>query len=631
MACWRCFDRLGRRSAVALAAMLAAGRVSAGESDWPSVTAPLPQDWRGRGGGIAIIPVAIWWLVVLAWVRTVDWVHRDATKHGISPAFWSSVCGLPLPLAALAAWWIGPLAAGIVLMVLAWLVPVGVYAFFRNRRVPAGEQILTTGHGRRVVARLLAPLGIEISEPLREEEVLPKVELAALGGRDDAENQARLAAAQALPGFEELRRQMLAAVVARAATVVIEVGADTTVRHEVDGVWGKPRVRQPPRNRKEKEAWVEVPPSSRDVGEAVTAAARAVCGLAGGTAAGAGRFAVRVDGKPRNARLTLRSEGGVRQAVIQIESSDAAFKRLADLGLPEPVVARLGELVAAERGLVLLSSPLGGGLTTTFDLVVESADRLLRDFISIDDAARPPREIQNVKPVRYDARTGVTPVAALTDALREYPSAIVARDVRDKDLVVELVRLAAEGKFVIMSVKASDAVEAVTRVLSCGVPPQQLGATLLGSLSQRLVRRLCVKCREEAPPPPQLLAKLKLTAEQLPSIRKPSDVGCRLCQGSGYLGRTGLFELASGATVRRAVAAGSGPDQLTQAAAKDGMRPLRDAAMQLVVDGVTSLDEMQRAITGKGAAAGMPPVAAEKPAVTGQTTAGRPQQGGKRP
>ncbi|MBM4058203.1 MAG: hypothetical protein FJ275_08210, partial [Planctomycetes bacterium] len=548
------FDRFDRWSIATLAATPVATDAMAGEADWPSVTAPLPADWRGRGGGIAVASAVIWWLVVLAWVRTVDWVHRDATKHGIAPAFWSSVCGLPLPLTALVAWWIRSLAAGIALMVLAWLVPVGVYAFFRNRRVTDSERILTPGHGRRIVARLLAPLGIEISESVREEEVLPKVELAALGGKDEAENKARLTAAQAAVGFEEFRRQMLAAVVARAATAVIEVASDTTVRHEVDGVWGKPRVRQPPRSRKEKEAWVEVPPSSRDVGEAVVAAGRAVCGLAAG--AGTGRFAVRVDGRPRNARLTLRTERGVRQAVIQIESSDAVFKRLVDLGIPEPVAARLGELVAAERGLVLLSSPLGGGLTTTFDLVVESADRLLRDFISIEDAARPPREIQNVKPVRYDARTGVTPVAALADALREYPSAIVSRDVRDKDLVVELVRLAAEGKFVVMSVKASDAVEAVTRVLSCGVPPQQLGATLLGSLSQRLVRRLCVKCREETPPPLQLLARLKLTAEQLPHIRKASDAGCRLCQGSGYLGRTGLFELASGATLRRAVAGG---------------------------------------------------------------------------
>jgi hypothetical protein len=608
MGCWRRAGRAAWQSAVALGAAGVAGEAAA--DGWPEVVRPLPADWRGEGGSLAILPAACWWLITLAWVRTVDWVHRDATKHSLGPAFWSTVCGLPLPVAALLAWWIPSALAGLAVMLLAWLVPMIVYAVLRNRKVAAGEQILTVGHARRIVAGLLAPLGIEISEPLREEDVLPTVDLAAAGGRDEAENEARLAAARALPGSEELRQQALAAIMARAATVVFDVATDTTVRYEVDGVWGKPKVRQPPRNRREKEAWVEVPPTSRDVGEAVAAAMLALCGLPPTAAKAAGRFAIRVDGKPRNARLTVRSQGAARQLVVQIESSDATFKKPADLGMPEPITGQLGQLLSAERGLLLLSSPPGEGLTTTTDLVVESADRLLRDFISVEDAARPPREIQNVKPVRFDARTGVTPLAALADAMREYPSAIVARDVRDKDLVVELVRLAGEGKLVIMSLKGSDAIEAVTRVLACGVDARQLAGTLLGSLSQRLVRRLCPKCREETPPPPQLLAWLKLTPEQLPHIYKASEQGCRLCQGAGFLGRTGIFELASGGGLRRAIAAGGKPEQLRQAAAQEGLVPLRDASVQLVVAGTTSREEVHRALTGSSASPPAPTAAA---------------------
>lgn len=624
--------RSGRGATVVLA-VAGAERVAAAADGWPATSPSLPADWRGPGGGVAVLPAACWWLCVLAWIRTVDWVHRDATKHGVAPAFWSTVCGLPLPLVAVAAWWIPSFLAGLALMVLAWLVPVGSYAFVRNRRVAAGEQILTPGHARRVVAGLLAPLGIELAEPVRDEDVLPTVELMALGGRDDAENQARLAAAQALPGFEELRRQMLAGVVARAATVVFDVGTETTVRHEVDGVWGKPKVRQPPRRRKEKESWVEVPPTSRDVGAALAAAALSLCGLPPATAKGGGRFTLKVDGKPRHARLTIRTEAAARQLVVQIDSADKAFKKLADLGIPDPIASRLGELLAAERGLLIVSAPAGGGLTTTSDLLVESADRMLRDFVSVEDAAQPPREIQNVKPARFDARTGVTPLAALADAMREYPAAIVARDVRDKELVMELVRLAGEGKLVIISLKAADAVEAITRVLGCGVPAQQLGAILLGSLSQRLVRRLCPKCREDIPPPPPLLAKLKLTAEQLPTIRKASDQGCRICQGAGYLGRTAVFELASGGVLRRVAAGGGGPEPLRQAAIQDGMRPLRDAAVQLVVDGVTSLEEVQRAVAAKpgSPAAGPPAPAAGKSQAAAAGRAGPPPAGRKAP
>ena len=592
--------------AVSLAIVAGGASSAAGAAvGWPPASPALPADWRGQGGGIAIVPAMLWWLVVLAWVRTVDWVHRDATKRGITPALWSTVCGLPLPIAAVLAWWIPSAAAGIVLMLLAWLVPVVLYAVARNRKVEESERILTAGHARRVVARLVAPLGIEISEPVREEDTLPTVEMLAVGGRDEGENTARLAAAKALPGFEELRRQLVAAVVARSSTAMVDIGSETTVRHEVDGVWGKPRVRRPPRSRKEKEAWVEVPPSSRDVGEAVLAAAQAICGKP----AGVGRFAIKVDGKLQNCRVSAAKTGDVRQLAIQIEAPAAAFKTLPALGMPDPLANRLGELLGAERGLLLVSAPAASGLSTTFDLVVESGDRMLRDFISIEDAAQPPREIQNVKPVRFDARTGLTPVAALTDAMREYPAVIVARDVRDKDLVVELVRLVGEGKLVVMSLKASDAVEAVARVLACGVDPKTLGAALLGSVSQRLVRRLCPKCREEIPPPEPLLGKLKLTAEQLPKIFKASADGCRLCQGVGYFGRTGLFELASGGALRRLVAAGATPEQLRQGAVKEGMQPLRDGGMQLVAAGATSLEEIQRALTGKPVAAPAPAAA----------------------
>jgi len=628
---WRRAGRSAWQSVAAVVVAVAAD-VAVGEG-WPQVAQPLPGGWRGGGGNLALVPAACWWLVVLAWVRTVDWVHRDATKHDVAPAFWSTVCGLPLPLVALLAWWIPSALAGLALMLLAWLVPVGIYAVLRNRKVAAGEQVLTVGHARRIVAGLLAPLGVEISEPLGQDDVLPTVDLAAAGGRDDAENEARLAAAKVLPGFEELRRQSLAAVMARAATMVFDVAADTTVRYEVDGVWGKPKVRQPPRNRREKEAWVDVPPTSRDVGEAVAAAILSLCGLPPNAAKAAGRFVIKVDGKPRTARLTVRAEGTARQLIVQLESPDA-YKKLADLGLPEPIAAQLGPLLAAERGLLLLSSPPGEGLTTTCDLVVESADRLLRDFISVEDAARPSREIQNVKPVRFDARTGVTPLAALADALREYPSGIVARDVRDKELVVELVRLAGEGKLVIMSLKASDAIEAVTKVLACGVDPKQLAGTLLGSLSQRLVRRLCPKCREQTPTPPQLLAFLKMTAEQLPHIYKVSEHGCRLCQGAGFLGRTGVFELASGGGLRRAIAAGGKPEQLRQVATKEGLQPLRDASVPLVVAGTTSREEVHRALSGAGSPSGAPapPAATARPApTTTRGQAGRPPAGRKSP
>jgi len=594
-----------RRSAwIVVAAVVPASVAAVARADggWP---AELPVEFavRGPGGGLAVVPLVAWWLVVLGWAATVDGINRDARRHTFSPALWSTVVALPFVVAALLAWWIPSALGGLVLMLLAWLGPVVAFAVLRNRQVAEGERILTAGHARRVAAGLLAPLGIDLGVARDEAEVLPVVKLAAAGGRDAVENADREQRAGATPGCEEATKLLQGAVMARAATVLIEPDPQgILVRHEVDGVWEKPRVRKPPRTRKEKETFPEAPRPDRTAALAVIDTLATLAGLPQARGGRSGTFALQVDGKPRNCRLAVRAASGGEQVVVQIEPPAVIFKKPADVGMPAAIADRLGELLALEQGLIVVSSPPGSGLTTTFDVVVQAADRLLRDFISLEDAALPPREIQNVRPVKFDARTGVTPLDALTAALREYPRAIVTRDLRDRALAVELVRLAADGKLVIASMKAADAVDAVARLEACGVAPDQLARTLVGSLAQRLVRKLCPKCREEYPTPGEVLARLKTTAEKLPHLRKPSAHGCRLCRGTGYLGRTAVFELASGSTFRQAIAAKAEPKILRQAAVKDGMQPMREAGMALVVEGVTSLEEMQRVFSAAATA-----------------------------
>lgn len=588
----------GRQLFVAAVAALSA--VPAAAAEWPAM---MPPSWgvRGPGGGLAIVPAAIWWLFVLAWMRTVDWVSRDAVKHKFTPAFWGMACGLPMFLAALLAWWLPSFLLALPVMLVALAAPAIGYAMVRNAKLPPSERVLTAGHVRRVAARLLGRVGIEIDPGFEEGDLIPQIALTAAGGKDAAENAARLEAAGKLPGFEEAVKIMLGAVMARATTLLVDLEqGGTAVRHEVDGVWEKAKIRQPVRGGKVKESWVEAPKASLEAGQAAAAALKALCGLpANAREAKVAPFLMQVDGKPRNCRLSIRRQPTGEQLAVQIDAPAAIFKKLDDLGMAKPLADKLVDLTRVEKGLILVSAPAGSGLSTTFDILLLAADRLLRDFVSIEDAAAPPREIQNVRPIPYDARTGTTPLQVLADVLQSYPNVIVTRDVADKKLVVELVRLAAEDKFVIMSLKAVDAADAIARVAACGVPPQQLATTLVASLGQRLIRKLCPKCREEYPPPPALLAQLKLTPEQLPHLRKASEHGCRLCGGTGYLGRTAIFELASGSTVRKAVAAAVDPVTLRKAAVQDGMKPMRDAGMALVVAGVTSLDEVQRVLAPK--------------------------------
>jgi|688.fasta_scaffold99722_2 hypothetical protein len=564
---------------------------------------------RGAGGGLSLPLVLGWWAIFLAGIRMVDWVCRDATRHRLGPAFWVSVTGLVLFGGSLLSWWIPLAIAAGVFLIAATVVPPVVYAVLRNRKVKAAERVLTPGHARRIVAEWLAPLGIQLADVEEADETdlqLPAVELNGFGGQDAADDAARLERARATPGFEAACGVLREAVAARATAVSIDLRADGSaiVRQEVDGCWDVPRVRVPPPHGRVGETWEPSAPLSRDTGGAIGVALATLAHVVPSAEKPAtGTFHLLVDNAVRPCHLALRVTADGPQMTVRIESPPAKFRGLAGAGMPEAMAEGLAELLALEHGLLVLASPPGNGLSTTFDLVVGAADRMLRDFVSLEDAAAPPRAIQNVRPVRFDQRTGVSPLAALTAARREYPKAIVTRDLRDKPLLLELVKLAASEQLVVVSMKAADAVSAVSQIAACGTAPDLLGQAIVGVVAQRLVRKLCPKCREPVPPPPELLARLKLTAAQLPQIQRAAPQGCRICRGTGYLGRTAIFELASGTQFRRAVAANAQPQALREAAVKDGMRPLAAAGLALVAEGVTSVEEVQRALAPPAATA----------------------------
>ena len=567
---------------------------------WP---APNPQ-WATRetGGGLSILPLVCWWLQVVGWAMTSDWITRDSAKLGIRPNLWGALAAFPFTVAALLAWVIPSSIAGQVIMALAWLVPALVYAGQHNAKAGKSDKVLTSGHMRRLLSRFLAQFGVKMEAEVEPVEALPPLTFQAAGGKSADDNKGRLERAMATEGIEEAKKILQMAVSSRASTVLMEWSpTDVNVRHEVDGVWMPRRMQASGGSRRRAEVWADEPPMERHAADAALLSMKVLCGLDPKERRGrlAGTFAVQAEGKPRTCKLMVQSAPTGEQVLIHVDTPTVVFKSMGDLGVPKPISDTISHLLGLEKGLVVLSSPAASGLSTTFDVVVSSADRLLRDFISIEDAAAPPREIQNVKPVRFDARANVTPVAALEAAMREYPSGIVTRDLRDKELALELIKHADDSKLVVMSLRASDAIDAVSKLLAVGIPPDLLARTLLGSLSQRLVRKICPKCREEIETTPEMLAKFKKTKEELPTFKRPSETGCRICSGTSYFGRTAIFELASGETLRKAVSKKADAQVLRQAAAKDGMKPMRDEGMRLVLDGTTAMEEMQRIFAPK--------------------------------
>jgi len=584
-------------------AMLAA--VARADDAWPA-TSP---EWLSRdaGGGLAILPLVCWWAWIAAWAATSDWIFRDSARFKIRPEFWTACAVFPFAVCSLLAWWIPWSAAGQALMALAWLLPLFLYSRQRNPKAPPAESIFTMAHLRRAFSGFLKLLGVKVKPPEMVDNGLPWVTLIATGAETPEENKKWQEEAAAMPGFEAAKQLLAEAAAARASTVVIDATADgIRVGHDVDGISGPSRAVKAPAKgsgkSKQDEVWADAPPLDATIGNGALAVLRTIAGADAATLSGekdAG-FTIEVDGKKRPCRLATRATKTAKQIVITLDTPPFTPKKLEDLGMSSAMAGRVREIITLEKGLFVVSSPPAAGCSTTFDMVLSSTDRLLRDFVSIEDSGTPHQEVQNIKPVRYSAAAGETPLGALKAAMLEYPRAVVTRDLVDKDFACKLVELANDQQLVIVSLKATDAIDAVQKLLDMGIPRDQLARCLLGSLSQRLVRKLCTKCGASLPTPPELLQRLKVTAEELPEIKRASPHGgCRFCAGRQFVGRTAIYELAAGPTVRQAIAKAVDSKVLRQAAVKDGMRSLTDEGLVAVAAGLMPLDEIQRVFAAK--------------------------------
>jgi len=315
--------------------------------------------------------------------------------------------------------------------------------------------------------------------------------------------------------------------------------------------------------------------------------------------------------EPVKCPATLACQGTQtgERAIVGFEIKTARLATLDDVGMRAKMQEQLKEAVSRPKGFVLLAAVPGGGLRTTTKVLLQSMDRFVREFIAIEDADHRYEEVENVPVRTYKAAAGESPAAMLPKVFREEPNVLVVRDLVDAATVTALCRdIAAADRLVIATVRARDAAEALVRVLALGVPPADFARQVTAVLWQRLVRKLCDKCKEAYVPPPQVLQQLGIPEGRVraffrPPQPKPTDPArketCRECGGTGYLGQTALFEiLLPDNALRKTLAAAPKLDVLRQAARKAGMKNFQEEGVLMVARGVTSLQELMRVLKG---------------------------------
>src|SRR6202011_5779179 len=202
------------------------------------------------------------------------------------------------------------------------------------------------------------------------------------------------------------------------------------------------------------------------------------------------------------------------------------------------------------------------------------------------------RRLRGVSQVQVNARAGLTFPLVLRAFMRQDPNVVMVGEMRDGETASVAVSAALAGQVVFTTLHANDAPRTIDRLVELGIARHSLAAALSAVVAQRLVRVLCEQCRAREPIPPQLRAALKTEHDTWYAPR-----GCRGCAGSGYLGRTGVYELmALDDATRDAVATGASSVHVAAVAARGGYRPMRDDALAKVLDGTTSFEELCRVI-----------------------------------
>lgn len=537
---------------------------------------------------LKLLPVV---LLLFLWVRSGDWVNRDAQIYRLGHEKWNTIMVAPFVIAFAVLMLVPIYLIGIILLTLAWFVPFILYVVHHNKSLEAHQSVLTGSWWRFQVGEVGKLFGLKIGGEKKADYLRgPEVDLLARGG-DERTDQANLLTARQSPGYVHVK-ELIADMVGRGSSrVLMEYGQEAVgIRYMIDGVWhaGEPR--------------------DRDSGDIMLAVAKQLSNLnvSERKKKQVGEFGAEYRKKKYAAVVESQGVKTGERVVVSLRGGtmQAGFGSLEELGMREKLRNQWNEIMSAERGLVVYSAMPEGGLTTLTDVGLTETDRLMRDFVTIENIANPETDIENIPAHYYDGPKGESPSKLIPSLSRKYPAVWLVRDFVDADTAKLLMEEIDLDRLVVTTVQAGDVAEACLRLLKQKVPHKEFAQELLGVLNTRLIRKLCLTCRVEYEASPALLKKLGIPPGKVSKLYRPpnaeeADKPCKACAGLGYSGRTGLFELlVVDDQFRQKLRKEPKIDVLRKAARAAGMRTLQEEGVLLVAKGVTSLQELQRILKG---------------------------------
>jgi type IV pilus assembly protein PilB len=307
-----------------------------------------------------------------------------------------------------------------------------------------------------------------------------------------------------------------------------------------------------------------------------------------------GHFELKVESHNFDFRISTLPAIMGEKMVIRILDTAQVMTGLHELGLLAQQEKMVEWMLDRPHGMILVTGPTGSGKTSTLYTGLQRLNSEQRNLVTIEDPVE--YQLPGINQVQVDANIGMTFSEGLRSILRQDPDVIMVGEIRDGDTARIAIRAAMTGHLVLSTLHTNTALGAVDALVHLGAVPFMVAGSLVGIVSQRLLRRLCPQCKKSARMTPKLAVQIGLPEKTSKKIFRAA--GCEECFHSGYMGRTGVFEVIRLNEKLKTMISDPAKhsEELERAAREEGMLSIEEAAAQKVLEGATSVEEVSRKI-----------------------------------
>jgi type IV pilus assembly protein PilB len=310
-----------------------------------------------------------------------------------------------------------------------------------------------------------------------------------------------------------------------------------------------------------------------------------------------GRIKIKIGGREMDYRVSTLPTLFGEKVVLRLLDKGNLQLDMTKLGFEPQALTDFESGILMPYGMVLVTGPTGSGKTTTLYSALNRLNTTETNIMTAEDPVE--FNLPGINQVQMKAEIGLNFAASLRSFLRQDPDIIMVGEIRDYETAEIAIKAALTGHLVLSTLHTNDAPSTISRLLNMGVEPFLVAASTNVIVAQRLARRVCQQCKEPAPVPPQVLVNLGFSPEEAKTVVPVKGKGCMACSETGYKGRVALYEcLVIRENIKEAILQGASVIELREIGRKNGMKTLREAGLQKLREGMTSLEEIMRVTTG---------------------------------